>query len=533
MERFIWEVVYLLKRRFRKRLYSWLVLSLIGLAALLVIGFFLNQPTDKKKSEVREKSTYRPVYHFTTPEKWMNDPQRPVYIDGKYHYYYLYNRDYPNGSGTEWRHATSKDLVHWKDEGVAIPKYTNPNGDIWSGSVVVDQQNTAGFGKNAVVAIVTQPSADSGQQEQYLWYSTDKGKTFRSYSSHPVMPNPGTKDFRDPKVVWDDQDHKWIMLLAEGTKIGFYESENLKDWRYTGGFLTNNIGLIECPDLYVMRADDGTDQWILGASANGKAEGKPNTYAYWVGSYNGETFIARHSEPQWLDYGFDWYAGITFQQEEGTRPLKERYAIAWMNNWDYPHNTPNKKDGFNGMDSIVRQISLKRQTDRSYSLVSQPIVGLDRLTRSTNRLHSIKVDGAKTLDIKGDAYQLDADISWTDARNVGFRLRESADKSRHIDAGIFTEGSYSYVNRGWTDQPDVSRRYVESRAPFDTGKTNVHLKILVDRTSIEVFVDDGRIAYSSEVFPRLDDKGITLFSEGGPSNFKNIEIRHFRSIHEK
>ncbi|MDQ0897701.1 glycoside hydrolase family 32 protein [Paenibacillus sp. V4I7] len=485
----------------------------------------------KKETNVSHfKPTSRASYHFTSPDKWKNDPQRPIYLDGKYHYYYLYNRDYPNGNGTEWRHAVSTDLVHWKDEGVAIPKYTNQNGDPWTGSVVVDDKNTAGFGKEAVVAIVTQPSADGGKQEQYLWYSTNKGKTFKSYHDNPILPNPGTANFRDPKVIWDHQTHKWVMAMAEGTKIGFYESHNLKDWHYTSSFFTENIGIVECPDLYLMQANDGTFKWVLGASANGKSIGKPNTYAYWTGNFNGKAFFPDHNEPQWLDYGFDWYGAVTFEEGKDSDKYNLRYALAWMNNWDYPHNTPTLKEGFNGTDSIVRQIKLKQEGDRKYHLVSQPIEALNQLTSSTDTVKQIKVNGSTTLQVTGDTYQLDTDISWSEINNVGLRLRESTNKTRHVDVGVFVEGQYSYVNRAFTGQPDKSKRYLESRAPFDVKKKNVHLKILVDKTSIEVFIDDGKIVLSNEMFPEINDKAITLFSEGGTAIFENVVIKHFNII---
>ncbi|MBD1383135.1 glycoside hydrolase family 32 protein [Metabacillus arenae] len=518
------------KRGFNKKALKLLGVLIVILSIVVIIGLF-NQHPEKKKP--KDPLTFRATYHFTSPDKWKNDPQKPIYFDGKYHYYYLYNGDYPNGNGTEWRHATSKDLVHWKDEGVAIPKYTNKNGDPWSGSVVVDKKNTAGFGKGAIVAIVTQPSANGGKEEQYLWYSTDKGQTFKSYSDQPIMPNPGTEDFRDPKIIWDPQAGKWVMTMAEGTKIGIYESNNLKEWHYTGGFQTQNIGIVECPDLFRMRASDGTYKWVLGASANGKSTGKPNTYAYWIGTYNGKEFIADNNEPQWLDYGYDWYGGVTFENGKSSDKFDKRYALAWMNNWDYPHNTPTLQDGFNGMDSIVRQIELKHEGNNAYNLTSQPMEALNKLTHSTDYFKQIKVNGSKTLKVTGDAYQLEADISWSDLKNVGLRLRESKDKNRHVDVGISTEGQYSYVNRAFTGHPDKSQKYVESKAPFDTSKKKVHLKILVDKTSVEVFVNDGKVAHSNEVFPNLNDKGITLFSEGGTSIFKNVKIKHYDSINKK
>ncbi|MEC0182341.1 glycoside hydrolase family 32 protein [Paenibacillus peoriae] len=502
------------------------VVVIAGLTIFIALGWSMHQ-WDAGKTPIPPTPTYRAAYHFTVPDKWKNDPQRLIYMDGQYHYYYLYNRDYPEKNGTEWRHATSTDLVHWKDEGVSIPKYTNPNGDPWSGSVVIDDNNSAGFGKGALVAIVTQPSANEGKQEQFLWYSIDKGKTFTSYGDTPVMTNPGTKDFRDPKIIRDINSDKWIMVMAEGTKIGFYESDNLKKWRYMSGFSTENIGLVECPDLYQMRADDGTYKWILGASANGKSTGEPNTYAYWTGNFDGNHFSPDHSKPEWLDYGFDWYGAVTFEEGKCSDKYSYRYALAWMNNWDYANNTPTLKEGFNGMDSVVRQIRLKHVDGLGYHLVSQPVKALKQLPTSMESFAQIKVNGTHTLPVKAEAYQLEADISWSTIENVGLRLRESKDGIRHVDVGVSLEGRYSYVNRAYTGQPDQSRAYIESKAPFDVNQRNVHLKILVDKTSIEVFVDDGAVVHSSLIFPRLDDQGITLFTTGGTAMFKNVVISNF------
>lgn len=516
-----------------------LLITVIALFLLLLTGFLfyqgyklpkINKPETVHPSDPDAKEgSYRALYHFTVPDKWKNDPQRPVYYHGKYHYYYLYNGDYPDGNGTEWRRATSEDLVNWKDEGIAIPKYTNKNGDPWSGSVVIDWENTAGFGEGAMIAIVTQPSANGKQQEQFLWYSKDHGKTFTSYSDTPVMPNPGTKDFRDPKILWDSIHDKWVMVMAEGAKIGFYESPDLKNWHYISGFYTDNIGILECPDLYMMEGSDGALKWILGASANGKAIGKPNTYAYWTGDFDGKQFIPDHPDPGWLDYGFDWYGGVTFEDGEAADPHKVRYALAWMNNWDYADNTPTMKEGFNGTDSIVRQIELMHEGGNRYYLASKPIDGLQNLVKSTDYIDQVNVNGFKTLPITGEAFQLDADISWSDLSNTGIRLRESADKESYIDVGVFLEENYSYVNRAFTGLP-LEGLNVESKAPFNHRKKNVHLKILVDVSTIEVFVDDGKTVHSNLVFPDHDDKGITLYSEGGTAVFRNIAIKHFGHI---
>lgn len=482
---------------------------------------------NREKVGVHDEPSNRAIYHFTSPENWKNDPQRPIYLDGLYHYYYLYNGDYPDGNGTEWRHAVSDDLLHWKDEGIAIPKYTNSNGDPWSGSVVIDKENTAGFGNGALIAIVTQPSANKQKQEQFLWYSIDNGNTFTSYSDFPIMKNPGTKDFRDPKIIWAEDHHKWVMLMAEGTKIGFYESSNLKDWKYISSFFTKDIGIVECPDLYLMQTNDGTFKWVLGASANGKSQNQPNTYAYWIGNFDGSQFTPDHMEPQWLDYGFDWYAGVTFEDGSNSNIYSKRYAFAWMNNWDYADNTPTLQEGFNGMDSIIRQIQLKKDGDNSYYLASQPTEAYNGLAKTKDYLKEIEVNGQKQLEITGDIYQLETDISWTELDNVGLRLRASSDQKQHVDVGIYTKETYSYVNRSSTKNPDNKNTHSESKAPFPAEKKQVHLKILVDKSSIEVFVDDGKVVHSNLIFPDLDDQAITLFSDGGTAIFDNVTITHF------
>ncbi|MGG1592481.1 glycoside hydrolase family 32 protein [Terribacillus saccharophilus] len=495
--------------------------------AVIAVSVLMNEKkTEKQNPGKAQTISYRPDFHFSSPDKWKNDPQQPIYYQGKYRYYYLYNKDYPEGNGTEWRHATSEDLIHWEDHGVAIPKYTTENGDPWTGSVVHDKNNTAGFGEDALIAIVTQPTGKSGRQEQYLWYSTDGGNTFKQESEEPVLANPGTEDFRDPKVIWNDEKNNWIMLLAEGDKIGFYESADLKTWTFTGDFQTDGIGVLECPDLFQLRAPDGAVKYVLGMSANGEGKGEPKTYAYWTGDFDGTTFTPDEENPKWLDYGFDWYGGVTFEDGLSEDEQAKRYALAWMNNWSYADQTPSMKyDGFNGTDSIVREITLQQEGD-GYYLASQPIAELDQLFQSADTVENIELQNeTKALDISAETYRLDADISWTENLNVGLRLRESKDHSRHLDVGIAAADGYSYVNRSHISNPDQEGVYQESKAPFDTEKKLAHLTILVDKTSVEVFVDDGEVVHSNVVFPHPQDQAISIFAEGGSAKFDNISIK--------
>lgn len=477
-------------------------------------------------------ATYRAQYHFTVPDRWKNDPQRPVYLNGKFHYYYLYNADYPTEVGTAWRLATTTDGVAFADQGIAAPKKTNANHDLWSGSAVVDTANTAGFGAGAVIQLVTQmdhPTNGSGPQAQFLWYSIDGGRTFRPHGDTPVIPNGGRRDFRDPKVIWDADRGRWVTVITEGDRIGFFTSPDLKTWTRQSEF-ASTYGILECPDLFQIRADDGTTRWVLGVSANGRPSGQPETFAYWTGSFDGTAFTADSAAPQWLDHGFDWYAGVTW--EDPAAPLDRRFGLAWMNNWAYADTTPTRaSDGFNGTDSIVREITLKHYPD-GYSLVSQPTSALASHASSVRNLGTIEVnDGLVPLPYKGTAYQLETDVSWTQLDNIGLQLRVSADGTRHADAGIYRD--YSYLNRRQTGQPDPNGPRGESRAPWNPAKTTARLKILVDRTSIEMFVDDGRHVHSSQVFADPSDTGINLYTTGGSATFANTTITEFHNLAQR
>ncbi|HET6707370.1 glycoside hydrolase family 32 protein [Amycolatopsis sp.] len=497
------------------------LLSAVALVAATAVAGLTDAPP------AAAAGTYRAQYHFTVPDHWMNDPQRPVYVNGKLHYYYLYNADYPAEVGTAWRLATTTDGVAFADQGIAAPKKTNANHDLWSGSAVVDTANTAGFGAGAVVQLVTQmdhPVNGSGPQAQFLWYSIDGGRTFRPHGDTPVIPNGGRRDFRDPKVIWDAARGRWVAAITEGDRIGFFTSPDLKTWTRQSDF-AGGMGVLECPDLFPIRADDGTTHWVLGVSAGGT----PGTYAYWTGAFDGVAFTA-DAAPQWLDHGFDWYAGVTW--EDPAAPADRRFGLAWMNNWAYADTTPTRDaDGFNGTDSIVRQITLKHYPD-GYALASQPTPALAAHATSVTNLGTIQVnDGLVPLAYHGTAYQLDTDVSWTELENIGLQLRVSADGTRHADTGIHRD--YSYLNRRQTGQPDTTGTRGESHAPWDPAKKSAHLRILVDRTTIEVFVDDGRYVHSSEVFADPADTGINLYTTGGSATFANTTITEFPDLSQR
>lgn len=474
-------------------------------------------------------SSMRPAYHFSVPDNWKNDPQRPIFLDGEYHYYYLYNADYlAGGIGTSWRRATTRDHVRFVDRGVAIEKFTNGNGDCWSGSLVVDTDDTAGYGRGAVVALVTQAAVDrvpEGCQAQYLWYSTDGGRSFRPGGDDPVLANPGITDFRDPKVIRDGRRGRWFMANAEGDRLGFYASPDLRDWTRVGEFARDDLGLLECPDIFEMTADDGSSRWVLGVSANAKHRGLPATYAYWTGAFDGAGFIPDAHEPRWLDWGFDFYGAVTYPHHapSGEADTSLRHIIGWANFWDYPHNTPTTMtDGYNGDDMIVRDVRLVRDQD-GYALRSTPTSALTEYATRTHCLGDLEIEGELELNIHAPAYDLSCEIQWAvgGAGDIGFEVCRAAGGSRFVAAGLDLSSPHAYLDRTATVNPTRG----STRAPLDPSGERVAIRLLVDRTSVELFVENGRSVQSHRVFPLPGDDGIRLYARGGTAVFHDMTIR--------
>lgn len=472
--------------------------------------------------------TQRAVYHLTPPSGWLSDPQRPITIGGTTSLYYL-SSALDNGPGG-WRHTTTSDNAVFTDQGAAIP--LSSRFPVWTGSSVVDTNNTAGFGAGAVVALATQPTdGDAYKQEQYLWYSTDGGSTFTPYGAPVITNTDGSNWFRDPKIAWDSTHSDWVAVIGEQQKAVFYTSVDLKHWTYSSTFsyTSPNIGGFECPDLFQMKADDGTTHWVLGASMQGDYSGQPDTYAYWPGNWDGTSYTPDQSAPQWLDYGWDWYAGVTWP--DSTSPDTVRHAIGWMDNWNYaPHPIKTDlSDGYNGQMSVVRDLTLKSEGSGVYSLLSQPTSGLDGITSRTSTLPTQTVDGQGQLAYHGAAYELDTDVAWTSATNVGVSVGVSSDLDHKTSIGYY-QGNV-YVDRTASDfTAHAFGGLKQSQAPVGAGRTSLHLRILVDRSSVEVFIDDGRQVLSNQVMFDPNDNGILLYSSGGSATFSNTSIRELDSI---
>lgn len=438
----------------------------------------------------------------------MNDPQRPIWIDGAYHFYYLYNDQYPHRRTKSWRHVSTHDGLRFGDHGVAIERDSEPNGLLMSGSVVVDADGSAGLGAGALVALVTQPDQiyGGGAQAQFLWYSTDRGYSFRSLGGPPVIANPGRRDFRDPKLMWDPASEHWICVLAEGHELGFYASTDLRNWTPTSRLHEGRFGILECPDIFRIRADDATSHWVLATSAKQVDDSMPPTYGYWTGEFDGRRFTPDNPDPRWLDHGFDWYAAVTWpiahHDEEDT---DLRWAIGWMNNWAYADHAPTfDEEGFNGTASIVRELRLSRTHAGEYVLRSDPVPTFkpDRYVfQSTGQAFV----GLETLDVRSRCFYAEMALPTRRNHTVGMRTRLSDDRSRWVEVGVTQDAVY--VDRSRGGDPSEGR-FGRSEVPVGVGR--VTLRVLVDHTSIEVFVN-GLDVTTNLTFSRPEDIGIAVF----------------------
>jgi levanbiose-producing levanase len=280
-----------------------------------------------------------------------------------------------------------------------------------------------------------------------------------------------------------------------------------------------------------MTADDGTEHWVLGTSANGKGRGLPATYAYWTGAFDGSSFTTDHPEPEWLDYGFDFYGAVTYPHHEasGKEDGTLRRVIGWANFWDYPHNTPTlATDAYNGDDMIVRDLRLKRGNGRYY-LASAPTSALAKHVKRTHRLGDLSVAGTRDLDFRGLSYDLSCELVWDPAAppaNLGLEVCRAPGGGRHVAAGAFLRGPFAYVNR----RPTINPTGGETQTPVEPAAGRLSIRILVDRTSVEMFIGDGRVVHSHRVFPLEGDNGIRLYAHEGAATFRDLTIRELSVV---
>jgi len=462
--------------------------------------------------------------------EFMNDPQRPFLLDGVWHTYALVNADHPDGNGSSWRHYTSTDLVTWHDEGIAIDKYDTPLGDAETGSVVVDAAGTSGLGAGTVVAILTQQS--DGVQRQSLYYSTDGGRRFAPYAGNPVMDNPGGPDFRDPKVVWDAEHGRWSMALAEGRRIGFYTSPDLIHWTYRSDFARDDLGTLETPDVFPIASaeDPGRVRWVLGASANGAAQGRGTGYAYWVGGFDGERFTPDDDAPRWLDQGADFYAGVTWADPSDAASTT-RYAMGWASSWDYAGRLPLRDGGAGGAQSIVRALRLVPD-GAGWALRSAPVDALRQREGASRDMADARVVGTADLD---GAPSGPSRLRLTLTPDAGDPARETCVRLASPEGGTVTVGYDAARRQAFVVRdddpdgimPDSYDRPATAPLPDADPAAPVTLDLVVDDRTVEAFVDGDAAVLTSATVGSLRGAGLSVEAVDGATRVSDASWTPF------
>jgi levanase/fructan beta-fructosidase len=420
----------------------------------------------------REK--FRPAYHHTPVYGWMNDPNGMFYKDGEWHLFYQYN---PYGSLWEnmtWGHSVSKDLIHWE----ALPNAIEPDaiGTIFSGSCVVDKNNTAGFGENAIIAYYTSAAE---AQTQSMAYSTDGGRTFTKYEKNPVI-TCNIPDFRDPNFFWYEPTQRWIMLLAAGQEMQIYSSPNLKDWTMESSFgreYGNHDGVWECPDMVQLNVrGKGQQKWMLVCNINPGGPFGGNATQYFIGQFDGHKFTCE-SKPEvtkWMDYGKDHYATVSFSNAPEDRTV----VLAWMSNWQYANQVPTKQ--LRSANSIPRDLDLFVDGDETYCGVTP-----------SKEMLALRGNKVKKLT---DACELIVDVKGT------MELILSNDKGEQVVMNYNAQKQTFSMDRTKSGDVSFSEAFpVTTVAP--THGAVKQLRIFIDHSSIEVFEAEGKMAMTNLVFP--------------------------------
>ena len=427
--------------------------------------------------DVTNREKYRPVYHHTPQWGWMNDPNGLFYKDGVWHLYFQYN---PYGSQWEnmtWGHSTSKDLVHWVHQGNAISP--DALGTIFSGSAIVDKNNTSGLGKGTVVAMYTSAGKS---QTQSLAYSTDDGKTFTKYANNPVI-TAEVPDFRDPHIFWNEDIHAWNLILAAGQEMNIYSSKDLKNWTFESAFglgYGNHDGVWECPDLMKLPVNGtGEAKWLLICNINPGGPFGGSATQYFVGSFDGHKFTCE-SKPdvtKWMDYGKDHYATVTFDNA----PDNRRVAIAWMSNWQYANQVPTMQ--YRSANSVPRDLGLFTDAGETYVSVVPSKELLALRGDKTNRLLAAC---ELVVDIKSQSKP--TVITLSNARD------EQVVMTYNPKDCTF---SMDRTQSGNTEFSDMFK--AKTIAP--THGTIRQFRIFIDKCSIEAFDAAGKMAMTNLVFP--------------------------------
>ncbi len=440
--------------------------------------------TDKLYAE-----KYRPQFHFTAKTNWLNDPNGLVYYKGRYHLFFQHNPSGIDWGNMTWGHAVSTDLVHWTQVDNAI--LPDRLGTIFSGSAVVDADNTSGFktGKEKpMIAFYTAAGGSSDESKgvpftQCIAYSTDAGDTWTKYAGNPVVPHIAGSN-RDPKVI--RYGGKWIMILyIDSNSFALLESKDTKSWTRIQDF--EFPGHSECPDFFPLKVD-GKTKWILTA-ANGD---------YYVGTFDGKKYTTE-SGPHTANFGANYYAVQTYSDA----PDGRRIQIAWMNGGKYPAMP------FNQQMNFPTELKL-RSFPEGLRICRLPVSEIETLRDKEYTLEDKVLEPGKNLlaGISGDLFDISAEIEMKDATGIEIKaLGETI--------------SYSAKDRKLS--------CLGRTANLSPVKGRIKLRILVDRTSVEVFGNDGMVVMTSCFLPSVDEAELSIQAQGGSARVVSMKVYKLKS----
>jgi fructan beta-fructosidase len=472
---------------------------------------------------------YRNAYHYSPRENWMNDPNGMVYFKGEYHLFYQHHPMGTTWGPMHWGHAVSKDLVSWEELPIALAP--DEHGTIFSGSAVVDWNNSSGFfdQEPGLVAIFTHHDDSTGANQivqcQSLAYSKDNGRTWTKYEGNPVLRHDTYVDFRDPKVFWHEPSSQWVMIVACGQTICLYRSSNLKEWAFASEFgegLGFHDGVWECPDLFPLAAEDSEARWVMLVSiGDDPAYVEGSRTQYFIGDFDGMTFMPderSRGEIRWLDYGRDNYAGVSWSDIPAADG--RRLFIGWMSNWKYANLTPT--DGWRGAMTLVRELKLET-LEGEVTVTQQPIREMEAYRTGVLSLHDIAVDEAavRLADVRQESCEIL--VRFDAAFSLGFKVRVSSGQETVV--GWDAKTNEVYVDRTRSGLADFHKDFSGKHlASLRVTGALLQLRIFVDRSSVELFADRGQAVITDLIYPDPASTGITVFADDDRKVIKSLHI---------
>lgn len=485
----------------------------LGLLIMMGLTLACNQKKKEVATNLEQQfdEPFRPQFHFSPAANWMNDPNGMVYLDGEYHLFYQYYPDSTVWGPMHWGHAISEDLVHWEHLPVALEP--DELGWIFSGSAVYDENNSSGLGtadNPPLVAIYTYHDpigSEAGRidfQTQGIAYSIDKGRSWTKYEDNPVLANPGIRDFRDPKVSWIGD--KWVMSLAVKDKISFYSSQDLINWTHESDFSPEWAaygGVWECPDLFPLTSPAGEEKWILLISINPGGPNGGSATQYFVGDFDGTEFSTSDDEVKWLDYGADNYAGVTWSNvpESDGRKL----FIGWMSNWKYANIVPT--ENWRSANTLPRSLELIERGEELY-VASRPLIETEILRKETIQTEGTEITLTDEL------------VEWVLTPEMkDFSMVFSNSKGEQLS--FAKKGDQFTFDRSKSGLIDFQEEFGDLHEASLDGLQVEQVRVFLDRSSIEIFINEGELVMTEIIFPTEPYTKATI------SGFQNSSTLHY------